>query len=228
MNPGAPRPAASVSRPGSRRVTPRAPCHPSGSASAHAPQAARCAGRGHRQDVPSGRRTWTEVSAGTATAEHGRRRQSPGVRRARWREASAAAACETPPTRPRHVGPASAAASQSSHAATSSASGQATRLRHARRLGADVEQREDGGEGQDRCWCRYRRVAAQDTVRRYGLRPDGQDAPPPPRISEGCATTEERVDRGNLGPHEAAEEPMLIRAPSPAFFAREDQILDLR
>ena len=48
------------------------------------------------------------------------------------------------------------------------------------------------------------------------------------RVREGCTTTEERVDRSNLGPHEATEEPMLVRAPSPAFFARKDQVFDLR
>ena len=103
-----------------------------------------------------------------------------------------------------------------------------SRSPHARRLGANVDQRQDRGKGQGRGRCGDRRLAAQDAVRRHGLRPDGQNAPPPPCISKGCATSEVRVDRGNLGPHETAEEPMLVRAPSPAFFAREDQVLDLR
>ena len=103
-----------------------------------------------------------------------------------------------------------------------------SRSPHARRLGANVDQRQDRGKGHGRGRCRDRRLAAQDAIRRHGLRPNGQDAPPPPRVREGCTTTEERVDRSNLGPHETAEEPMLVRAPSPAFFTREDQILDLR
>ena len=78
-------------------------------------------------------------------------------------------------------------------------------LRHARRLGVDVEQRKDGCEGQDRCRCRHRRVAAQDTIRRYGLRSDGQDASPPPRICEGGAPAKEQVYRCNLSSHEAAQ-----------------------
>ena len=73
-----------------------------------------------------------------------------------------------------------------------------------------------------------RRVAAQDTIRRYGLRTDGQDAPSPPRTSKGGASTEERVDRGDLSPHEAAQEPVLVRAPTLPLFASEDQIFDLR
>ena len=95
-----------------------------------------------------------------------------------------------------------------------------SRSPHARRLGANVDQRQDRGKGQGRGRRRNRRLAAQDAVRRHGLRPDGQNAPPPPRVREGCSTTEERVNRSNLGPHEATEEPMLVRAPSPAFFAR--------
>ena len=103
-----------------------------------------------------------------------------------------------------------------------------SRSPHARRLGANVDQRQDGGKGQDRGRCRNRRVTAQDAVRRNSLRPDGQNAPPPPRVGERRATTKKRVDRSHLGPHEAAQEPMLARSPPPPFFTRKDQVLDLR
>ena len=103
-----------------------------------------------------------------------------------------------------------------------------SRSPHARRLGANVDQRQDGGKGQDRGRCRNRRVTAQDAVRRNSLRPDGQNAPPPPRVGERRATTKKRVDRSHLGPHEAAQQPMLVRSPTPPFFTGEDQVLDLR
>ena len=42
---------------------------------------------------------------------------------------------------------------------------------HARRLGANVDQRQDGCKGHNRGWCRDRRVTVQDAVRCHGLRP---------------------------------------------------------
>ena len=83
-------------------------------------------------------------------------------------------------------------------------------------------------KGQDSGRGRNRRITAQNAIRRNGLRPYGQDAPPPPCVGGGRAATKERMDRTYLGPHKAAQEPMLARAPTPPLFTREDQVLDLR